>query len=47
MKQLSEAHNKSLERIKELLEINESLRVRLDKDDRLLKSLHDSAKEKV
>ena len=47
MKQLSETHNKSLERIKELLEINESLRVRLDKDDRLLKSLHDSAKEKV
>ena len=47
MTQLSEAHNKSLERIKELLEINESLRVRLDKDDRLLKTLHDSAKEKV
>lgn len=44
MTQLSEAHNKSLERIKELLEINESLRVRLDKDDRLLKTLHDSSK---
>ena len=45
--QLSEAHNKSLERIKELLEINESLRARLDKDDRLLKFLEDSSKEKA
>tara|TARA_B100001094_G_scaffold63518_1_gene59480 strand:+ start:1941 stop:2225 length:285 start_codon:yes stop_codon:yes gene_type:complete len=44
MTQLSETHNKSLERIKELLETNESLRARLDKDDRLLKSLHDSSK---
>ena len=43
MTQLSEAHNKSLARTKELLEINESLRKRLDKDDRLIKSFQDSS----
>jgi len=47
MKQLSEAHNKSLERIKELLEINESLRARMVKDDQLIKFLEDSSKEKA
>ena len=43
MKQLSEAHNKSLERIKELLDINETLRERLDKDDKIIRSFQDSS----
>ena len=43
MTQLSEAHNKSLERIKELLDINETLRARLDKDDKLIRSFRDSS----
>ena len=43
MTQLSEAHNKSMARTKELLEINESLRKRLDKDDRLIRSFQDSS----
>ena len=43
MTQLSEAHNKSLERIKELLDINETLRDRLEKDDKLIKSFQDSS----
>ena len=43
MKQLSEAHNKSLERIKDLLNINETLRARLDKDDELIRSFQDSS----
>ena len=43
MNQLSEAHNKSLERIKELMEINETLRNRVDKDDKLIRSFQDSS----
>ena len=43
MTQLSEAHNKSLERIKELLDINETLRARLDKDDKIIRSFQDSS----
>ena len=43
MTQLSEAHNKSLQRIKELLDINETLRDRLEKDDKLIKSFQDSS----
>ena len=46
MKQLSEAHNKSLERIKDLLNINETLRARLDKDDELIRSFQDSDRGK-
>ena len=43
MNQLSEAHNKSLERVKELIEINETLRKRLDKDDKIIRSFQDSS----
>ena len=43
MTQLSEAHNKSLERVKELLDINETLRARLDKDDKIIRSFQDSS----
>ena len=43
MNQLSEAHNKSLERIKELMEINETLRNRVDKDDKIIRSFQDSS----
>ena len=46
MTQLSEAHNKSLERIKDLLEINESLRKRIDKDKIFYKQIEDSARDK-
>tara|TARA_A100001515_G_scaffold137498_1_gene130161 strand:+ start:304 stop:591 length:288 start_codon:yes stop_codon:yes gene_type:complete len=43
MNQLTEAHNKSLERVKELIEINETLRKRLDKDDKIIRSFQDSS----
>ncbi len=33
----------SLERIKELMEINETLRNRVDKDDKLIRSFQDSS----